>query len=585
MADFIEQLNFLANRLDWRTGVDIAMIALGVMLLYRTVRTSGSQQILIGILIAVASLYAAKLLELSAIPWIFSNFTDVLIIFLIVVFQPELRRIFARAAAWRWRGLRSSRNNVVTVACEAAYGVRAKQWGALFVFPGNESVDPWLSGGFPGDAKPTPALILSIFDPDSPGHDGALLFEHGRIARFGSRLPLSSSGRLAPTLGTRHHAAMGLSEEVDALVVTVSEESGNISIFRGGQRDVIKSREELEERIAGHLKGFGWRRPGGLLSWRGALELAGSLIFGLFIWGAIVFSEGRLEEVEVTVPLGTLGKPAGLEESLSNRGVRLMLSGPHDILRTLEDEQLVARLNLSRLAPGTHRVPINPGVLSLPDEVRLLKAEPAAISVKLTPTAMRSVRIRPRLQGELPEQFLLEDVEIQPAEIRVYSTDPGGAPAANEVFTSDLDLGQIAEQLSVRGQKATWNGEVPLNPPETLRSVATGTKWPAVKVTITARSLDVAEPPDPPDTETEDPGPNPNPNKEPTTEPGEDAKSDPKKNPAKEPSGESGKEPAKEPGKAPAKNPPGGQDPEKEPVKKNPEKALDREPIQRAGKS
>jgi diadenylate cyclase len=538
MVDLFEQLNFLANRLDWRTGVDIAMIALGVLLLYRTVRTSGSYQILFGILIAVALIYVATLLELSAIPWIFSNFTDVLIIFLIILFQPELRRIFARAAAWRWRGSRSARNNVVTVVGEAAYGVREKGWGALFVFPGTESVDPWLSGGFPGDAKPTSALLLSIFDPNSPGHDGATLFEDGRIARFGSRLPLSASGKLPPTLGTRHHAAMGLSEEVDALIVAVSEESGAVSLFRAGRRDLIQSREELEERIAEHLGRPGWRMRR-FFGWRAALETAGSLVFGLLIWGAIVFSEGRLEEVELTVPLGTLGKPAGLVESLSNQGVRLILSGPRDTLRTLEDTKLVARLNLSRLAPGTHQLRIYPGVLNLPDDVRLLSAEPALVTVNLQPAAARTVTIRPRLSGELPEEFLLEGVEMQPNDILVYSTDPGAANPATEIFTKAIDLSEIAGQLTLRGEGGSWKGSVALNPPESLRSVTTGSDWPEVAVSIRVRNLDVSEPPDPPEIETPNPGP--------TKDPKKDAGKDPRKPSEKD------REPEKAP--APEKSP------------------------------
>ena len=138
---------------------------------------------------------------------------------------------------------------------DALWDLADKRQGAIVVLPGKEPIQEWISGGYELDALPSTPLIMSIFDPSSAGHDGAVIVSGGRLARFGVRLPVSQSSRLSEAYGTRHHAGMGLAEQSDALVIVVSEERGQISVFKEGKMHPIDNREQLIASIAEH-----WRK-------------------------------------------------------------------------------------------------------------------------------------------------------------------------------------------------------------------------------------------------------------------------------------------------------------------------------------
>jgi hypothetical protein len=134
-----------------------------------------------------------------------------------------------------------------------------RRWGALIVLPGREPVEGHLFGGTVIDGVPSFPLIESLFDPHSRGHDGALIIQNGRALSFGVRLPISASGRLSEEFGTRHHAAMGLSEEADALILLVSEERGWIALFKNGAMSIAKSKSEISSAILDHWDSIGFR--------------------------------------------------------------------------------------------------------------------------------------------------------------------------------------------------------------------------------------------------------------------------------------------------------------------------------------
>ena len=152
-------------------------------------------------------------MDLSGIEWIFDNLSHVAVMGLIVIFQPELRKIFERAVSVRRAKVDDTGEELSGLIADSLLELSQKRRGALIVFPGRESIREWLSGGFQLDAAPSFPLFMSIFDPNSPGHDGALIVRDGRFFSFGVRLPVSQSHRLSEAYGTRHHAAMGLSEK------------------------------------------------------------------------------------------------------------------------------------------------------------------------------------------------------------------------------------------------------------------------------------------------------------------------------------------------------------------------------------
>ena len=143
---------------------------------------------------------------------------------------------------------------VEAVEVIARPGQRAAGDRAGAGLPGREPVNEWLSGGFALNGTPSEPLIMSIFDPGSPGHDGAVVLHNGSFTMFGVRLPISQSTRLGEEYGTRHHAAMGMSEQSDALVIVVSEERGRVSLFKRGEMTPAADAAAVSRAIVDHWR-------------------------------------------------------------------------------------------------------------------------------------------------------------------------------------------------------------------------------------------------------------------------------------------------------------------------------------------
>ena len=238
----------------WQAIIDILLISAGLFFLYRTLLRLGTWRIVAGIVIAMFIFLSAHILDLKGLEWIFGNLSQVAVIALIVIFQPELRKILERAASVRRSKIRDVGLELAHIIVDSLIKLAGQRRGAIVVLPGREPIKEWLSGGFKLDARPSIPLIMSIFDPNSMGHDGALILENDKFTRFGVRLPVSKSSKLPNEFGTRHHAAMGLVERSDALTLVVSEERGKISIFDKGKFRQVNKREEFVESIISHWK-------------------------------------------------------------------------------------------------------------------------------------------------------------------------------------------------------------------------------------------------------------------------------------------------------------------------------------------
>ena len=194
--DFLGAIGFFKAFLAWRSAVEILLIAAGLFFLYRTLVRLGTWKIATGILVAVAIFLVARFLNLRTIEWVFGNFSQVAVLALIVIFQPELRKFFERAASVRSSRTSDPGDVVSRLIAYTLFTLAKERRGALVVFPGRETIQEWVSGGYPLDARPSIPLLRSIFDPHSPGHDGALIVEKGRFARLLSLIHISEPTRL-----------------------------------------------------------------------------------------------------------------------------------------------------------------------------------------------------------------------------------------------------------------------------------------------------------------------------------------------------------------------------------------------------
>jgi uncharacterized protein (TIGR00159 family) len=282
---FSSQLQTIRSLLDWRVTLDILLIAMGFLFLYRTVRTTGTWKVVSGVLLAAVIFMAARILDLRGIEWIYSNLHQVLVLGLIIIFQPEIRKIFERFASIGPKEMVAEGAKLSYVLSEVLHELAKKRNGAIIVITGKDTISAWTSKGITLNAEPSFPILMSIFDPNSAGHDGAVVIENGKIACFAMRLPLSKSGNLSEEFGTRHHAAMGLSEVTDALVVAVSEERGAITAFNEGKARTIADKNHLSAQIMAHLQRVAsYEVPG-------VLHVNRSRLIAEF-WSSVILSQG-----------------------------------------------------------------------------------------------------------------------------------------------------------------------------------------------------------------------------------------------------------------------------------------------------
>jgi diadenylate cyclase len=183
---------------------------------------------------------------------IFQGFFAVFIVAVIIIFQEEIRSMFERIAVWSLTGgvLRAApTHRQVEILVRSLGDLARDHIGALVVLRGLDPLDRHVEGGWDLNGELSEALIKSIFDSHSLGHDGAFIVEEGRVSRFGVQLPLSKDFSKITNLGTRHSAALGLSERTDALCLAVSEEHGTVSIAQRGNLVVVRDLEELQDAI------------------------------------------------------------------------------------------------------------------------------------------------------------------------------------------------------------------------------------------------------------------------------------------------------------------------------------------------
>ncbi len=221
--------------------VDILIIALLVYYLLRFIRNTSAERLIKGIVILMAVQVFASWQHLNTISYVLQKIFDMSWTALLIVFQPELRRLLEQIGMGHVTKLLVRRENGETeidfaiaqtvLACESMSWSRT---GALMVFERNERLGEITKSGTRIDAEPSAELIKNIFYPKSPLHDGAMVLRDGRIHSAGCVLPLSKNLNLSRDLGTRHRSAVGMSENSDAVVVVVSEETGAISVAIGG---------------------------------------------------------------------------------------------------------------------------------------------------------------------------------------------------------------------------------------------------------------------------------------------------------------------------------------------------------------
>jgi len=246
MTDFFNDLLFLFQRLTWLSVIDILLVTLIFFVLLYLLRDTQAMVLLRGILfLAVLVALLTSLVNLPAFSWLLRTTLPALLFAIPVIFAPEIRRTLERIGRaesllpTQGRQRQEEIQNAVQIIVTAAARLAGRSHGALIVLQRLDNLEEYIATGVRMDSRLTPELLLQVFYPNTPLHDGAAIIVDGRLTAAACVMPLSSSGILNSSperqMGLRHRAALGISETSDAVVVVVSEETGSISVAHAGR--------------------------------------------------------------------------------------------------------------------------------------------------------------------------------------------------------------------------------------------------------------------------------------------------------------------------------------------------------------
>jgi uncharacterized protein (TIGR00159 family) len=249
----------LIRQIRWQDLVDISLITFLVYRSLQIVRGSRAMQMIIGLAVILVAYVSSRALGLFTLNWILDNFLGSIILVIIVIFQSDIRRALTQVGTAPLfvtaERMVQPREDVIDEVAQAAGALAARKIGALIVFQREVGLNEYMEIGTRLDARVGRELIESVFSPHSPIHDGALVIQKGRVTAVRCVLPLSTNPNLRKTWGTRHRAALGVTEETDAIAVVVSEQEGTVALVVGGNVteniDSVRLRSALKDMTKG----------------------------------------------------------------------------------------------------------------------------------------------------------------------------------------------------------------------------------------------------------------------------------------------------------------------------------------------
>ncbi|MBN2333033.1 MAG: diadenylate cyclase CdaA [Deltaproteobacteria bacterium] len=221
--------------LRWQDILDIVIVAFLIYHVLLIIRGTRAFQILLGLFLIFIIYEISLYLGFYTLHWIINGFLSSIILIIIVLFQNEIRRALAKFGKTSFSINPSEEHHYLEETVKACLAMSLKRVGALIVFARENKMPNIIEGGVQINAEISDALLLSIFNPSSPLHDGAVIIIDGQIVAAGCFLPLTTNPLIDKNYGTRHRAAIGITEDSDAVVIVVSEETGTISLAMGGK--------------------------------------------------------------------------------------------------------------------------------------------------------------------------------------------------------------------------------------------------------------------------------------------------------------------------------------------------------------
>lgn len=371
---------------------DILILALLIYTAIVLVKRTRAAFVLIGILIIGVVYVFAKHFQLWMTASVFQAFFTVILIAAVVLFQEELRYFFEQVALW---GLKrrvrpdadgSEGARLAALLARTLADLSRLKVGALVVLRGNDLLARHLSGGIELGGRVSDALLKSIFDPHSAGHDGAVIIEEGSVTLFSAHLPLSKDLERLGQGGTRHAAALGLSERTDALCLVVSEERGTLSVAEGGRIRPVASAVDLERLIQGHLHRVRPEEPRAAFAGyvrRNSWEKIFALALSTALWFVNVHGAEMLQRT-YSIPVSQMKLPAVLDgATVLPEKVDVTLAGLRRHFYFFDPESIRVSVRMQHLRRRTGTVVLGASDITLPEHFTVVDIAPVELAYHL----------------------------------------------------------------------------------------------------------------------------------------------------------------------------------------------------------
>ncbi len=363
----------IAN-LRFQDILDVLFLTIVAYHLYLWFRGTKALKALVGLLGLGIVFTVARTWGLFLTTWVFQILWQVLVILLIILFQSEIRQVLERVNPLQVIGLHkeSRPEKWIPGFTKAIFSLAKRKIGALVIIERTDRVQEFIAEGQPLEGEPGPELLMSIFQKESPLHDGAMLIQGGRVTQVACYLPLTPDEGLPKEWGTRHRAALGLSERCDAWVVVVSEERGEASLAREKEMVHVGDAEKLSQLMLEAMTPMSperkswWERVRFFLVHRWQAK-AGTLFLVATVW--LMLAGQQNFEKSVTVPLEITNIPSQLEIlGPANPKAEIRIRGLRKDVSTLNEKNVMADIDLSAARLGRRTFSITRDDIRLPDK-------------------------------------------------------------------------------------------------------------------------------------------------------------------------------------------------------------------------
>jgi diadenylate cyclase len=444
----------LVNAIRISDLLDIAIIAIFSYMILMWFKKTASRFVLIGIFILAVIYSVARIFHLYITEYVLQGFFAILVIALIIIFQEDLRRFFERLATWRFKrkgSLDTSSHDDAEIINRAVTQIAQNRRGALLVIKGDDFLDRHLKGGVDLNGTLSEAILESIFDTHSTGHDGAVIIEEGSITRFGCHLPLSVNPGKFGRLGLRHTAALSLSERCDALCIVVSEERGTVSIAREGTLTRLHSPGDLlsileqfyQEKVPEGGAGMRWITE----NWG---EKTFAILLACGLWFAFGYQTESIRRDYVKPIVYRNLPPDWIIEDQRPKETTVTLMGPKQAFGLLNEESLSVTLDMTGIREGRQEMPVGNNNIQYPSNVTVVGIKPNKIKFVAHKLTRLEAPIDVRFFGTLPKGLRVRKVNVSPSSVHLKA--PAKDIKTIKITTEPINLREITATTTLTPQ-------------------------------------------------------------------------------------------------------------------------------------